>query len=227
MIRMLIAAAMLVVGIAVNGPIHARDRDRVVIEVIIDTGATMMAEDREETTKLFLASLRDLPGGEFRHARIDIILTSEPTTVWSGDRKALRSDVLDVLKKIKPTDKCSDLSRAIREAETNLRLAGASSAYVLVFASLIDTPFPCNEREFELPQEPATTLEIGMLVRNHNVKALRFFGVNPHQKRPWLLYLEQEGIVAMERTGKLDFGLLDMAQGRSALMKGELLERRR
>ena len=98
---------------------------------------------------------------------------------------------------------------------------------MLVFASLIDTPFPCADTEFVLPQEPASGLEIGNLVSRYNVRGLRFFGVNPHQKRPWLLYLEREGVTKLERSGKLDFDLLDFAQSRSVLMKGELLERRR
>ena len=77
------------------------ERERVVVEAIIDTGATMMVEERDEVTKLFLAALRDLPGRQFAHARIDLILTSEPTTVWSGNRKGLRTDILRVLEKVR------------------------------------------------------------------------------------------------------------------------------
>lgn len=202
-----------------------KDRESAIVEVIVDTGATMLDEDREAVTKLFLGALRDSAGRQLRKARLDVILTSEPTTVWSGTRKELRTDIRRLLEKIKPTDKCSDLSRAIREAETNMRVAHADKAYLFIFASMIDTPFPCNQ-DYELPQTPNPALELGELARRHNLEALLIFGVNPHQKRPWLLYVEREGILAMDRQGKIDFELYDFAQSRAVLMNGELLRRR-
>lgn len=201
-------------------------RPDAVIEVIVDNGGTVLEPEAQAQINDLIGGLANMPGREMSRARIDLILTSRPTTVWSGTRTDLIRQGYDVLDLVTLGNGCSDLARALRQAEQNIRVSGAARAYVLIHAPLIVAPFPCDGGPpITLPQPVPADLRLGQMLKAHAIAAFKVFGVHPSQERIWSMYLEREGVLALARAGALDFAFLGYAQSGVVLRTQALLRR--
>ena len=199
-----------------------------VVQAIIDNGGTVMEEDAQGVINNFVAGLSNLRGHVLSNARIDLILTSHPTTVWSGTRKDLIEQAHKVLELVKRNDRCSDVGRALRQAQQNLQVAGADVAYIFIYSPMIFAPFPCDKGPgITLPQPVPEGLEIGKLLETYGVKAFKIFGVHASQEQVWTDYLTQENVIHRARLGEIDFAFLGFRQSETYLAGQQLLGRRR
>lgn len=206
---------------------RAQDSPPVLIQAIIDNGGTVQEDGAQAQINDLIAGLANLRGRSLSHARIDLILTSHPTTVWSGTPQALMQDGQKVLDTVQLNDRCSDVGRALRQADQNLRVAGAEEAYVFVYSPLILAPFPCDSGPgIALPQPVPEDIEIRRLIEERNVRAFKVFGVHPSQERVWTDFLEAEGVLAMGHSGAIDFAFLGVRQSAAFLGQHRLIERR-
>jgi len=86
----------------------------ILIEAVIDNGGTVQDPAAAVQIKNLIRGLTTLSGRAYRNARIDLILTSDPRTVWSGTPRDLTRDAGAILDLIALNDRCSDLPRALR-----------------------------------------------------------------------------------------------------------------
>lgn len=219
-----VAIAMAVLGAMAA---QAAERPRIVIQAIIDNGGTVTEEDAQDLIKNFVGGLANLRGRAFSKARIDLILTSHPTTVWSGTPRDLMAQGRAVLDLAKTNDKCADVARAIKQANQNLRIAQADEAYLFIVSPLINAPFPCDAGPgIRLPQPVPQGIAIGRMIDERQIKALTFLGVHPSQEDPWTNYLVREGVLERAKRGQLDFQFLGFQQSKTFLAKQRLLSRK-
>lgn len=215
-------------AVTVSLPAGAQDLPSIVIEVIVDNGGTVRAADAQDLITNVLAVLANLHGRDFRGARIDLILTSHPTTVWSGNPRDLMRQADTVLDLVRINDRCSDIERAFRQADQNLRIAAPAEAHLVIVSPLIAAPFPCNQGPaITLPQPVPPGMALGQMAADRHLRTLRFFGVHPSQERPWSDYLEAEGILARSHEGQIDFTFLGRQKSLSFIQPGRVLIRRR
>lgn len=198
----------------------------IAIQIVIDNGGAVQEEGFEALITASLAGLANLRGREFREARIDLILTSDPRTVWSGSPQALMREARPVLELAALTNRCSDLVRALAQADQNLRIAAAEGAWLIIVSPLIHAGFPCDSGPpITLPQPVPEGVALGGMVGARGLDGLILLGVHPSQERVWSDFLEAEGILRQARSGALAFTFLGMEQSRSFLERGRLIER--
>ena len=207
-------------------PAAATDVGPVLIEAIIDNGGTVTEEDAPALSHDFLAGLAEANGRAFREARIDLILTSRPYTVWSGTPEDLYAQGRQVMELAAPTDHCSDLGRAFDQADQNLRVGAPLSAHLFVLSPLINAPYPCDTGpSITLPQPVPAGLPLARMVADRNVRTLGIFGVHPSQEQVWTDHLEESGLLDASRSGELDLVFLGFSQSRAYLARHRLFGR--
>lgn len=223
--RILCALAMALSSLGAN-PTTAAERPRIVIEVIVDNGGTVMEDDAQELINNLIGGLANLRGRAFSDARIDLILSSHPTTMWSGTPRDLIAQGHAILELVKINDRCSDVGRALLQADQNLRVAAPDEAYLLVYSPLILAPFPCDQGPgITLPQPVPQGIAIGRMIEQRQIKAFKIFGVHPSQETVWTEFLVGEGVLARMHKGQLDFAFLGFRQSETFLAKQRLLTR--
>lgn len=214
------AAALAPAGAGATGPAS------VLIETIIDTGGTVTEDGAADLNRDLLAGLAALPGRAFRDARIDLMTTSRPYTVWSGTSDDLNAQGYQVLDLVALTEHCADLGRAFDQADQNLRVGRPESAHLFVCSPLINAPYPCDTGPgITLPQPVPPALPLAGMVEERNVRTLGIFGVHPAQEQVWTDHLEETGLLARARDGRLDLRFLGFSQSRSFLARHRLFER--
>ena len=215
------AAAMLgPVGAGASGPAP------VLIETIIDNGGTVTEDGAADLSRNLLAGLASAPGRAFRNARIDLILSSRPYTVWSGTPDDLNAQGYQVLDLVALTEHCSDLGRAFDQADQNLRVGRPASAHLFICSPLIDAPYPCDSGPgITLPQPVPADLPLARMVLERNVRTLGIFGVHPAQEQVWTDHLEETGLLARAQDGRLDLRFLGFSQSRAFLARHRLFGR--
>lgn len=209
-------------------PALGEEQPSMIVELIVDNGGTVKAEGSQDLITNVLGSLANLHGRSFNNARIDLILTSHPTTVWSGSPRDLLNQANAVLDQVKINDRCSDVERAFHQADQNLRVAAPKEAHLIVVSPLIAAPFPCNQGPaITLPQPVPQGIALGKTVSERNIATLTFFGVHPSQERVWTDYLESEGILAGARKDQLDLTFLGLQQSLNYMQRSRILIRAR
>lgn len=225
-LKHLLGVAIVMAALGAAGA-QAAERPRIVIQAIVDNGGTVTEEGAQEVIKDFIGGLADLRGRDFSEARIDLILTSHPTTVWSGTPRDLMTQAHAVLELVQLNERCSDVARALRQANQNLRIAQADEAYLLIFSPLINAPFPCDEGPgITLPQPVPEGIAIGQMIAERHLRALKIFGVHASQEAVWTDYLLAEGVMSHVRSGQLEFQFLGFQQSKTWLAKQRLLKRK-
>ncbi|MCB9957149.1 MAG: hypothetical protein H6843_00895 [Rhodospirillaceae bacterium] len=219
-------AAMAAAALLRTLPSGATEPATVLIEVIIDNGGTVTEEDAPDLIRAFFANLADAPGRAFRDARIDLITTARPYTVWSGTPEDLYAHGREVLELTALTDHCSDLGRAFGQAEQNLRVGRPTEAHLFVVSPLIDARYPCDAGPgITLPQPVPPDLPLARMVVQYSIRTLGIFGVHPSQEAVWTDYLDDAGVLGRGRSGQLDLVFLGFSQSQAYLARHRLFER--
>lgn len=224
--------AKVILGIAfllafAAGPVNAAENPRISIQVILDNGGTVTEPGAADQIRNFVGGIANLRGRSFKNAHVDLILTSHPTTVWSGTPRELKTQGRAVLELVAVNDKCADISRALKQADQNLRIAAPDEAYVLIYSPLIQAGFPCDAGPgITLPQPVPQDVAMGRMVDEHQLKALKFYGVHHSQEQVWGDHLIKEGVLARSKQGKLEFQFLGFQQSKTFLAKQRLLSRK-
>ena len=203
------------------------------IQIIIDDSGVLIDPIEADKYKLLLLShLKGLTRKrEFARAHIDVISTSIGRTIWSGvpsDLKRKPERALALVNAIRSNpENCNNLPGAFMELASNinaLERQGFTSAHVIVFSSLIDTPRPCSDTtQITLPQPPPLEGEINQTLSAYNsIHSIAFYWVSPHQKRVWEEFLEPAFNQALARGYPMT--LMDIERSKFALRGGLQLE---
>lgn len=208
-------------------PAASAEPPKIVIEAIIDNGGTVMDEGAQEVINSVVGGLTSLHGRAFGEARIDLILTSHPTTVFSSTPRDLIQQGQTVLDLVKLNDRCSDISRALRQAEQNLKVARAKETYLVIYSPMINAPFPCDQGPgITLPQPVPEGIAIGRMIDEYGIRALEIFGVHPSQEPVWSDFLIKQGVLKRAEEGNLTFEFLGFQQSKAFLLRHKLISRR-
>jgi hypothetical protein len=217
-------ACLMALAFSREGRAEAPASPPLLIQAIVDNAGTVQEKGAQDLILDFVAGLAGLRGREYAAARIDLILTSDPRTVWSGTPADLMRQGHAVLELVRINDRCADIARALRQAEQNLKAARAQDAVLLILSPLIAAPFPCDAGpDITLPQPVPAGIELGRLVRERGIRALKIYGVHPSQEAPWTDHLIEQGLMDRARAGELELAFLGIQQSRRALERRLLL----
>jgi len=203
------------------------------IQVIMDDSGVLIEPSEADKYKMhILSQLKKLTRKrEFSHAQIDVISSSIGRTVWSGTpsdlkRKPVRALALvNAIKSVK--ENCNNLSGAFNELASNLRALkreGITTASIIIFSSLIDTPRPCDKTTtIELPQMPPVQGDINKALSSfEGTRSINFYWVSPHQTNVWEGYLDPTFNWASKNNTSISIN--DIERSKFSLRQGLKLE---
>lgn len=145
----------------------------------------------------------------YKNAHLNIVSTNNPRNLWYGSPKTLFRNGREVLSKLGVVENgCCDLQKAFETIQLNIDLQQPKKIVVVVWASLIDVPSPCNNATVTLPQ-PVPEIDLSFLV-NKQTK-VRFYWVHHTQLKGWLAAIRDAGLASAK--------VYDQETTKSVLMK--------
>jgi len=180
------------------------------IQFIIDNSSALRNPQQGAAAYggILLFKARELQGVAGRNAKVHIVTTHNPRTIYDGEARNLFPDLQRIVApqiKHQPAG-CNQLGEAIERVRAHIARHAVKEVEVYVISSLIPTGAPCKNLRIRLPQPIPSNVDYQSLVQPETT-VLQFFWADRQQETVWGKAIEASGLLERIRNQNVDFAI--------------------
>jgi hypothetical protein len=180
------------------------------IQIIIDNSSALRNPEQGAAAYggILVFKARELQGVAGRNAKVHIVTTHNPRTIYDGEARRLFGSLQSlVAPQIKhQPEGCNQLGEAIERVRAHIARHAAKEVEIYVISSLIPTGAPCKNLRIKLPQPVPPNVDYQSLLQPQTT-LLQFFWADRQQENVWAKAIEASGMLERIRNQGVDYAI--------------------